>query len=207
MKLRRSFRAARALALLAAGFIFTASVRAADSSSVSSTPAAQIFSANYTLAAADILEIKIAGDPKASCIGRITSNGNFTLPYLDEPVKLSGFTVSEAVKAIAKLYVDRQVFVNPQVSLTVSHSADRHINVIGKVMFPGIIAIPPWQSMSLVSVLYSCGGFTRITITTATITRQLPDGKTQTIKVDILLAMEDPRQDVMLQDGDTVLVQ
>jgi len=191
-----SLRAILAAAFFAANFSFAT---AAD-------PAPAV-SANYTLAPADILNVAVAGDPKSACVGRITSEGTFSLPYLDHPVKLSGLTVSEAVKAIAKLYVDQQIFVNPQVSLTVSHGADRHINVIGKVRLPGIIAIPPWQSMSLVSVLYSCGGFTRITITKATITRQLPDGKTQTIRVDLLLAMEDPKQDVMLQDGDTVLVQ
>jgi len=190
-----SLRAILAAAFFAANFSFAT---AAD-------PAPAV-SANYTLAPADILNVAVAGDPKSACVGRITSEGTFSLPYLDHPVKLSGLTVSEAVKAIAKLYVDQQIFVNPQVSLTVSHGADRHINVIGHVTNPGSVTFPPWEPMTLVSAVSAAGGIHRLAVTDVTIIRQLPNGKTETIHANLRAAMEDSQYGIPVEDGDTIIV-
>jgi len=188
-----------ALTLFAASSSFAAS---ADT-----TFAAQPVSANYSLSVADILKVEVAGDPNATRIARIAADGTFSLPYLNDPAKLSGLTVAEACKAIAKLYVDQQIFVKPQVSITIVQYVEQHINVAGQVNHPGVITIPPGQTMTLVDAIAAVGGVTRIADRLdVTISRKLPDGELKIIPANLKQAMDDARADVPLEDGDNIYV-
>jgi len=207
MKTRHSLRSALAPALFAAGFsVSTAFAADAPAAAPATTHTASATSANYLLHTTDLLHVEIAGDPNSARDIRLDSDGTASLPYLDDPVKLSGLTVSQAIKAIAKLYVDRQIFVKPQVSVVVVQYAEQHINVVGQVNHPGPVPIPPGQTMSLVPAVSAAGGHTRIADNVVTINRKLPDGKIQTMHVNLKQAMEDANHDVALEDGDSIYV-
>ena len=212
MKTNHSLRAVLATALLFTGFSLSTTFAAAaladpaPAAAPDATHTASASSANYLLHTTDLLHVEIAGDPNSSRDVRLDSDGTVSLPYLDDPVKLSGLTVNQAIKAIAALYVDRQIFVKPQVSLVIVQYAEQHINVVGQVNHPGPVTIPPGQTMTLVSTISAAGGPTRIADNIITINRKLPDGKIQTIHVSLKQAMEDPNHDIALEDGDSIYV-
>jgi polysaccharide export outer membrane protein len=193
--------------LLATGFTAQRSFAdspAADTSAITHTASAS--SANYVLHTTDLVSIKVTQDANIAIQARIDSDGTVSFTYLDDPVKLSGLTVNQAIKAIAKLYTDHQIFIKPQVSLVVLEYAEQHINVVGQINHPGPVIIPPGETMTLVSAVTAAGGHTRIASPDVTITRMLPDGKSQTIHADLKSAMVDASKDIPLQDGDTVYV-
>ena len=208
--------------LLAFGFVAHSLSAAASASTTPAAPApsapvstistpatthtASATSANYLLHTTDLLHLEVAGDPNSSHDVRLDSDGTASLPYLDDPVKLSGLTVNQAIKAIAKIYMDQHIFVKPQVSLVVVQYAEQHINVVGQVNSPGPVPIPPGQTMSLVDAVAAAKGHTRIAAHVVTINRKLPDGKVQTFTANLKQAMDDARYDVALQDGDSVMV-
>ncbi len=150
--------------------------------------------------------MEVAGDPNTAHDVRIESDGTASLAYLDEPVKLSGLTVNQAIRDIAGRYKQQGFFVQPQVSLVVVQFAEQHINIVGQVNHPGPVTIPPGQAMTLVSAITAAGGHTRIADPYVTINHKTAEGQVQKSHADLKQAMKDAKYDVPLQDGDTVYV-
>jgi protein involved in polysaccharide export with SLBB domain len=168
--------------------------------------AASLAAQTYRLHPTDKIHIMVPDDPKAERTVTIAMDGYVRLAYLDDPIKLSGLTINDAIGLIQKTYVDEKIFIKPQVSLEVLSYADRRINVNGQVNRPGWVVIPPEETMTLVSAISAAGGPTRISDPDITITRTLPSGKTQVIHANLKSAMENPSKDLPIDDGDSIYV-
>jgi polysaccharide export outer membrane protein len=163
--------------------------------------------ANYRLHVSDLLRVALSDDERALREVRIENDGTAKLAYLDQPVKLAGLTVNEAIQAIAKLYTDEKIFAKPQVSLTVLQFAEQKVNILGQVNRPGPVVIPPGQKMTLVSAIAAAGGPTRIADTTTVIvTHKLTTGATQKTVVNFKDMVKTVKSDLVLEDGDNVYV-
>lgn len=169
--------------------------------------AASLSAQIYHLHPTDKIHIEVTDDDRAKRDLSVAMDGTVRLAYLDEPLKISGLTVNQAIDLIQKAYVDQKIFVKPQVSLEVVVYADRRISVNGQVNRPGWVNIPPEETMTLVSAVSAAGGPTRITDPDVTITRTLANGKTKIIHVNLKSAMEDPSKDVPIEDGDSIYLQ
>jgi protein involved in polysaccharide export with SLBB domain len=166
--------------------------------------AASLSTQIYHLHPTDKIHFEVADDTRANRDLSVAMDGTVRLTYLDQPLKISGLTVNQAIDLIQKAYIDQKIFVKPQVSMEVVVYADRRISVNGQVNRPGWINIPPEETMTLVSAISAAGGPTRITDPDVTITRTLAGGKTKIIHANLKSAMEDPSKDIPIEDGDSI---
>jgi polysaccharide export outer membrane protein len=75
----------------------------------------------YKLRAMDPVQINLLGIPEEKQIETvIDEKGNFTIPYIEEPVKASGLTTSELERKIQKIYTDGQIYRNITVNVITS---------------------------------------------------------------------------------------
>ncbi len=168
--------------------------------------AANLASQIYHLHPTDKIHVTVPDDPKAERVVTVDMEGKVRLAYLDEPIKLSGLSINEAISLIQKTYVDQQIFIKPQVSLEVITYADRRINVNGQVNRPGWVTIPPEETMTLVSAISAAGGPTRLADPYVTITRTMANGEKKTLHADLKDAMQNPNKDIPINDGDSIYV-
>ena len=211
MKARNRFLPALAALLLAAGFVHAADAQATSGNATSTDPDTDVHAANlasqtYHLHPTDKIHIAVPEDPNATRDVSIAMDGTVRLAYLDDPIKLAGLSVNDAIALIQKTYVDQQIFIKPQVTLEVVTYADRRINVNGQVNRPGWVNIPPEETMTLVSAISAAGGPTRIANPYVTVTRTLPNGETKVIEANLKSAMENPAKDIPIDDGDSIYV-
>lgn len=75
----------------------------------------------YQLRSLDSLKVSLLGIPEEKIIETvIDEKGNITLPYIDEPVKASGFTTSELERKIQRIYTDGQIYRSITVNVLTS---------------------------------------------------------------------------------------
>lgn len=168
------FRISLLLALLAASLGLC---RAAEPAAVPAT--------GYKLFARDLVVMSILGEPDMEVERRIDGDGRISLPLI-EPVLVQGLSTTEAEACIRKAYVDAQIYIRPQVSLSVKEYYPREVFVLGQVRTPGKITLPiEAADISLVQAISLAGGFTRIAKgDSVQITRRLPDGTEQSVTID-----------------------
>jgi protein involved in polysaccharide export with SLBB domain len=213
MKARLFLRPALAFAIFAAASLAFLAARADDDSTSANTTtidqdtrAASLEGETYHLHPTDKIQITIPDDHNADRTVTIAMDGYVRLAYLDDPIKLSGLTVNDAIALIQKTYIAQQIFIKPQVAVEVLTYADRRINVNGQVNRPGWVVIPPEETMTLVSAISAAGGPTRIADPDVIVTRTLADGQKKTIHVNLKSAMENPNKDIPIEDGDSIYV-
>lgn len=75
----------------------------------------------YQLRSLDSLKVSLLGIPEEKIIETvIDEKGNITLPYIDEPVKASGFTTSELERKIQRIYTDGRIYRSITVNVLTS---------------------------------------------------------------------------------------
>lgn len=163
-------------------------------------------SKTYLLRTADVISVDVVDDARANHEYKLTADGTVKPVYLSQSIKLAGLSAAAAEDALGKAYVDAGVFAKPQITVTVKEYTERRIYFVGEVNHPGAVVIPPEQELSLVAAFSLAGGHNQNASRYCTITRLLPDGKSTTIKMDLRGAVEDAKKDIMLQEGDAVLL-
>ncbi len=211
MKVRLMFRsvsASAAILFLAFGLAHAAGTPAASGNATAAQDAhaASLAAQTYHLHPTDKIHVSVPEDPKADRTVSIAMDGTVRLAYLDDPIKLSGFSINDAIALIQKTYVDQQIFIKPQVTLEVLTYADRRINVNGQINRPGWVNIPPEETMTLVSAISAAGGPTRLSDPDVTVTRTLANGEKKIIHADLKAAMKDSAKDIAIEDGDSIYV-
>lgn len=140
----------------------------------------------YKLFARDLIRVTVFGEPDLNLERRIDGNGTVSLPLVGS-VALQGLTVAAAEETIRKLYVDKEIFVRPQVSVLVVTYVAREVSVIGQVKDPGRVALPiETDSIDIVEAISKAGGFTRLgKPDSVRVTRKVAPGGEQTFTVDV----------------------
>jgi polysaccharide export outer membrane protein len=166
-------------------------------------------STQYRLFPHDSLKVTIQGEPDASVERRIDGRGNFNMPYIGD-VKISGLTLAEAQDLIAKHYVDADIYIHPEVVVSVVEYVPREISVLGCVMKPGKIAFPPEATnMTIVEAIADAGGFDRLARKSEVhVTRKDDQGADQSFVLDVQKMVEGKGTDnnFTVLPGDTIYV-
>ncbi len=190
-----------------------AEAKAPDNTAAAPAPgghdAASSFQINdYKLRPTDVINVTVADDTTATKDYRVSVKGEVTLVYLnDHPLKLSGLTLKEAADLIRGTYVGEKIYNRPSITVDVREFSVRTVNIIGQVAKPGQVPIPAQKELTLVTAIAAAGGPTERAATEVTITRVLPDGKTQTLDhVDLKGAVLDASKDIPIQEGDTIFL-
>lgn len=163
-------------------------LRAAESANTSaSAPAAPSTSnSGYKLFPRDLIAMSILGEPDMSIERRIDGDGRVSLPLIGS-VLIRGLSTTEAEEKIRQAYIEKQIYIRPQVSLSVKEYYPREVFVLGQVRTPGKITLPiEAGSISIVEAISKAGGFTRISKGEAVqVTRRLSTGVEQSTTVDV----------------------
>ena len=171
---------------------------------------APVEATRYRLFSRDTIRLSVQGEPDLTVDRRIDALGEIYVPLLGH-VKLSGLTATEAQAVIAKRYVEEEIFVRPEVIVTVLDYTPKEIMVLGQVGKQGKLFLPPEAiSMSIVEAITSSGGFTRIAKSDAVrVTRKDERGteQSQTINVEKMIdGRAGATEAFLLQPGDVVFV-
>lgn len=166
--------------------------------------------ARYRIFSRDLVRLAVQGEPDLTVDRRIDGLGEVYVPLLGH-VKIAGLTLAEAQVAIAKRYIDEEIFIKPEVIVTVVEYSPKEIMVLGQVGRQGKLSLPPEAvGMSIVEAITSAGGFTRIGKGDAVrVTRKDEKGNEQSVTVNVEKMIEGSAAAngaFMLQPGDVVFV-
>lgn len=140
-------------------------------------------SGNYLLNPSDLLRVEVFQEPDLIREVRVAQDGSIVLPLIGK-INVGGKSVFDAERLITELY-NRDYLVNPQINVTITEYALRRVNVIGQVNKPGVVIFPPEEEMVLLEAISLAGGFNRLADKgKVTLTRTLPDGKSETFTID-----------------------
>jgi protein involved in polysaccharide export with SLBB domain len=167
-------------------------------------------SGEYRLFPRDLVRISVHNEPDVSGDRRIDGSGEINVPLLGQ-LKIAGLTPSEAQALIAARYVKEEIFIHPEVAISIVEYGPKEVMVLGQVSKQGKQVFPPEAaSISIVEAITSAGGLTRIAKGDAVrITRKDQQGVEQsfTVNVDKLIDGRATRADAfLLQPGDIVFV-
>lgn len=88
---------------------------------------------------------------------RVSQNGALTMPYVGE-INVANKSIASAESYIRQVSMERQVYRDPQVSISIKNRLRNRVEVIGAVREPGTYELPV-QDCNLVAALSAAGGF------------------------------------------------
>ena len=165
---------------------------------------AERFVAAYRIGPKDLLEIKVREDEKLNTEVRVSEQGKVNLAYINE-VYVEGLTAAELGDKLAELY--RPFLRDPHVAVTIKERQSKQVSILGAVTNPGFVQL--FGRTTLLEAITAAGGLTREAAREIIILRTFPDGTTGNLKipVDDLMLRGDPKYNVPLEAGDSVIVQ
>ena len=148
----------------------------------------------------DVLEVSVYGEEDYSGIRiQVTEYGRIKLPLLEE-VDVLGLTQGELENKLNKLFVEKQLFQNPSVTVLVVERQSQRVSILGAVANPGRFELRGRQK--LLQVVAEAGGFTTFA-GEITLIREQQDPLH--ISIDDLVSGDD-RFNLPLQPSDIVYV-
>ena len=181
-------------------------VTTADSSSSSAASPAKTpprIDAGYKIGPQDVLRIDVWKEPDLTRQVSVRPDGKISLPLLDD-VQAAGLTPLELRNFLRDGL--KEYITDPQVTVTVSEINSRRIFVTGEVARSGTFALLP--NMTVLQALSSCGGFTQFANTKKIYLLRMDGAKQLKIPVNYkeLIKGRKPEINILLQDGDTIVV-
>ena len=133
-----------------------------------------------------MIRVTVFGEEGLNVERRLDGNGIVSLPLVGS-VSLMGLTVAAAEEKIRQTFVEKEIFVRPQVSVSVTEYVSKEVSVLGQVKNPGKVTLPiEVNSLEIVDVISQAGGFTRIGRSDSVrVTRKNPNGGEKTFTVDV----------------------
>lgn len=164
----------------------------------------------YRLFSRDLIRIAVQGESDVSVERRVDGLGEINVPLLGQ-VKVAGLTATEVQVAIAKRYVTDEIFVRPEVVVSVLEYSPKELMVLGQVTKQGKqILSPEAVAMPIIEAITAAGGFTRIAKGDAVkVTRKDDRGSEQSFTVNVEKMIEGrgaAGDSFQLQPGDVVFV-
>ncbi|MDP1826697.1 MAG: polysaccharide biosynthesis/export family protein [Archangium sp.] len=158
--------------------------------------------ASNTLAANDLVEVRVYQEPDLSGVYRVDPDGHIDFPLCGR-VKVGGVTASGAADAITTCL--KNGFVRrPQVSALVKEFNSKKVFVFGEVSKPGSFSYE--EGMTIIHAISQAGGLTRSASKNSVNVTRVVDGKEVKFPVkveDIVIGRE---KNFQLVPGDIIFV-
>jgi len=133
-------------------------------------------SADYRLAADDLLDFRVFQEPELDSVVRVSGDGLAIFPLVGA-VPVGGKSIAGAIETIQAAYRDGYL-KNPQVSLTVRAYAKKLFTILGQVQKPGSYDMQGSNSITLLQAIGMAGGYSKIADPgNVTVKRQEADGE------------------------------
>ena len=168
------------------------------------TPKAAATAADYRLVAGDKLRIQVFKDDRVSQDLQVRPDGKITLPLVGDLVA-AGRTSTEVRDAIAQGLTAAGTHENPVVTVMVVETVPPTIYVMGEVKNAG--ALPLMGEMNVLQALAQAGGFSEWANKKVRVLRKSTTGITTTIDFNYKDAIRGTGKPLVLQPGDTIIVQ
>ncbi|MGF1491612.1 MAG: SLBB domain-containing protein [Microcoleaceae cyanobacterium] len=164
--------------------------------------------ADYTLGDGDQIQVEIANFPERNGEYAVQINGQVNIPLLGK-FSVEGMTLPQLERILTARY--SRTMKDPRVTVSLIAARPLNISVAGEVSRPGAYAVPvnPGQFPTITQAVQLAGGITQsANIRNVEVQRSLRSGRSQIIAVDLwaLSQTGDLRQDLVLRDGDKVLI-
>jgi polysaccharide export outer membrane protein len=161
---------------------------------------------HYKIGPADVLAIRVVGQPEYSLEKVIVSPVGRVYHPLVGDVEVVGLTVTAATE---KLRLALAEYIrDPRVSVSLLEANSAKVGVLGDVTHPGIVLKA--RPMTVLDVITAAGGVTDFgSNSNITLLRQSGDGSMHTIKVNLKRVMQakaSPEENPQVQAGDTLIV-
>lgn len=167
----------------------------------------------YRLGAGDAIQIDIFDVPEFSgAAGQYTVliDGTLNLPWVGK-VPVQGLNLEQAADSLARHYAR---FINdPLVTVTLLTPRPLRVGIVGQVNRPGVYTVSPdagaVQRYTVTQAIETAGGITQLAnVRTIEVRRPQFQGRDESIPVDLwsFLQTGDLTQDVVLRDGDTLVI-
>ena len=163
----------------------------------------------YTLGAGDKIQVDIFNVPEYSGAQQVLADGSVNLAAI-RPVSVSGLTPQEAESAIASAYAGELRY--PRVTVVLTEPRPLRVAIAGEVGEPGLYTLQPEgeaQFPTVSQALQQAGGVTQAAdLKTVQLRRVYGNRPEQVVTLDLwqLLNNGDMRHDVVLRDGDTIVI-
>jgi polysaccharide biosynthesis/export protein len=157
----------------------------------------------YVIGPEDVLYINVWREETLTRTILVRADGKISMPLIDE-VQASGLTPLQLKQNIAEKL--KQFIDNPNVSVVVTEANSFKVYVTGEVRTPGVYRLR--SETSLLQIIPMAGGFTewanqkKITI----IRKEGGKEKRITANYKKILEGDDPKSNVVLKPGDTIVV-
>lgn len=204
-------RTAGALALVLSAFWLTAATLVAQQAASAAPPAtapATVVPAtapadDYVIGPTDVLSIVFWGDKELSSEVTVRPDGKISMPLLNDVVA-AGLTPEQ----LRRLLADRakKFVLSPEVTVVVKQVNNNRAFVTGQVARPGPYVLT--GATTVLQVLAMAGGFTEFADKKRILITRIENGEPRfiTFNYDEMLKRQDPKQNVVLRAGDTIVV-
>jgi polysaccharide export outer membrane protein len=159
---------------------------------------------NTEVSAGDVFEVSVVGEPGLSKEYEIYPDGTIDFPYVGR-LQVADLEPQKIAELIRDRLKEAKYLVDPQVSVKVKLYKSKQIRVIGAVSKPGSV---PWSpKLRLVDALSQAGWFTPLADTNSVVITRHANGKTVRALVSVDAITKEGQEDILLQAGDTILVE
>ncbi len=153
----------------------------------------------YRIGPNDILTVVIYKYPELTRSVTVRDDGSIFLP-LAGPVKVAGFTISEAQARITDAFA--KVIQNPQISVEIEKYQSRRFYVLGAVMKPGVYPLD--RPTTVVQALSIAGGIAESAKLSEAY--MLRENRVVPVNFQRLLEEGDVRYNIYLSDNDVIYI-
>ena len=149
---------------------------------------------SYILAVKDVLTITIFDEENLNTTQPIDGNHEIKMPLIGK-IKVGGLTVREAEALLEKEFTGQGYLRQPLVTIQVQ--SRKEVFVLGEINSPGIVQFRnDVNTLNIVELIAMCKGFTQIANQKKVeVSRRLPDGTFQTIKINVEQFLEESERD------------
>lgn len=159
-------------------------------------------SSQYTLGAADVIRVNVWKSAELSQTVTIGPDGFVSLPLLGD-IHAAGLTANNLAHDLSLML--SSYVVSPRVTVSVVDFRSRQVFVTGQVGKPG--AYPLIAPISVLQLIAQAGGLNTFANRKKILILRKTKGNTQELKFNYTSAVHgDAKQNIILQPGDTVIV-
>lgn len=155
-----------------------------------------------TLAANDLLEVRVYQEADLSGMYRVAPDGAINFPLCGK-VAVGGMTPTEAADAITAC-LKKDFLRRPQVSVMVKEFNSKKVFVFGEVSKPGAYAFE--EGMTIIHAVSQAGGFSKTASKNSVNVTRVVDGQEVKVPVKVEDIVVGREKNFALQPGDIIFV-
>lgn len=155
------------------------------------------------LAVGDVFEVRVFGEEELSASYRVEQDGTIDFPFLGR-ISVEGKSSRDTAAVVADGLREREILMNPQVTVFIAEANSVRVSVMGAVARPGTFPIQP--GMTVVQAISMAGGFTALANQNGAVLTRRTDEGVRRFPVPARRISEGRQPDVPLREGDIVFV-